>query len=211
MYRKGKTALKIISSGEMNDNQKHQVSQSVPSTPIERNINQLMLEKSAYRSLLLVDNSIKKLEKLEEEKRKYKDDDDYDCLDSFPQKSSSLQPLREAGISCCSSQPLQTQPEYIYSSPSTVKQTFAPKLRRSYSQQLKKMSKSPRLSYIQPKIQPQAQDNFSSRNTNNNRLSTISSNSVTASSTPTNYKIYKQSFQNFGNNRRSYMEGLTYN
>jgi len=46
MYRKGRPTLKItsktdtnLSSINMNENQKYHVSQSVPSTPIERNIN----------------------------------------------------------------------------------------------------------------------------------------------------------------------------
>lgn len=71
-YKKNKISLKIVPTTDVNvnDTQRFQVSQSVPSTPIERNINQLMLEKYAYRSLLLVDKSLKNLENLEEEKKK---------------------------------------------------------------------------------------------------------------------------------------------
>jgi len=124
---------------------------------------------------------LEKLEKLEEEKKANIDDD------SLSQSSNSS---------------LQAQPEYIYVSSTSVKPTFAPKLRRSYSQQLKKMTKSPRLSYIQPKIQQQAQaqtqaqDNFN-RNVNN-RINAISNNSI-SSSAPSNYKLFRQSLQNYNN------------
>jgi len=173
--------LKIFSTDLQSESKRSQISQSVPLTPIERNINyQGQFEKSAYKSLLQINNTIKKLEKLEEEKKANVDDD------SLSQSSTSS---------------LQAQPEYIYVSSNSIKPTFAPKLRRSYSQQLKKMTKSPRLSYIQPKIQPQSQDNFN-RSTNN-RINALSNNSIT-NSTSSNYKLFRQSFQNFNNiNKKS--------
>ncbi|ORY83926.1 hypothetical protein LY90DRAFT_499351 [Neocallimastix californiae] len=198
-YKKNKISLKIVPTTDVNvnDTQRFQVSQSVPSTPIERNINQLMLEKYAYRSLLLVDKSLKNLENLEEEKKNKDDEDFYDSLQNLKQRSSSIQPLREV-------ENQQQQQEYVYASSSTIKQSFAPKLRRSYSQQLKKLSKSPRLSYIQPKIQPQAQNNLSRSNRPN------SNNSI--SNTTSNHKIYKQSVQNYNNNnRKSLIDGVNYN
>jgi len=103
----------------------------------------------------------------------------------------------------------QSQPEYIYSSSSSVKPSFAPKLRRSYSQQLKKMSKSPRLSFIQPKIQPQAQDNFSRNSNVSNRLSTMSSNSIVNS--PSGYKLFRQSIQNYSNNNKKVIDSTPIN
>ncbi|KAL6595148.1 hypothetical protein U3516DRAFT_647250 [Neocallimastix sp. 'constans'] len=203
MYEINKTSLKVASSADTSliDSKKYHVSQSVPLTPIEKNINQSIIEKSDYRSLLSVNKSIKKLEKLDENTNNYNNDDSDIILQSLPQKSSSVQPLRD--FDTISLQQLQS--EYIYTSSSTVKH-IAPKLRRSYSQQLKKMSKSPRLSYIQPKIQPQAQDNIN-RN-GSKRISTMSTNSISV--TPSNHKLYRQSLQNFApNNRKSLMEGLT--
>ncbi|OUM66504.1 hypothetical protein PIROE2DRAFT_6228, partial [Piromyces sp. E2] len=100
----------------------------------------------------------------------------------------------------------QSQSEYILASTSSLFPSFAPKLRRSYSQQLKKMSKSPRLSFIQPKIQPQAQDNYNRGSNINNRLSTVSSTSITNS--PSNYKVFRSTIQNYNNtnNKKSFID-----
>ncbi|ORX45050.1 hypothetical protein BCR36DRAFT_121041 [Piromyces finnis] len=188
LYCLNKPTLKVAlkQDNDSNDSQSSNYSsQSVPSTPLKENINYQTFEKSAYRSLLQTDNSLKKLE----EERK----------------------IKEMAEEELSSTPQPSQPEYIYSSTSSIMPSFAPKLRRSYSQQLKKMSKSPRLSLIQPKIQPQVQDNHSRNSNLSNRLSTLSTNSVVNSST--NFKIFKQSIQNFNNpnNKKNFLDGIPIN